>query len=164
MKKFYTPIVLILTGVVLSGCSSTLKQSSAPTLSLQAQSPVSQALLDQYNSWVGTPYRLGGNTRSGIDCSAFTQVTFRDQFGVDIPRTTRDQLGSGSNIAKGQLKAGDLVFFQTGYKQRHVGIYVQEGQFLHASTSKGVIISRLDNPYWQKHYWTARRPKGIDVR
>ncbi|WP_415894068.1 NlpC/P60 family protein [Neptuniibacter sp. PT8_73] len=162
--KFYTPIVLILTGVVLSGCSSTLKQSSAPTVSMQAQSPVSQALLDQYNSWAGTPYRLGGNTRSGIDCSAFTQVTFRDQFGVDIPRTTRDQLGSGSNVSKGQLKAGDLVFFQTGYKQRHVGIYVQEGQFLHASTSKGVIISRLDNPYWQKHYWTARRPKGIDVR
>ncbi|WP_415890974.1 NlpC/P60 family protein [Neptuniibacter sp. SY11_33] len=162
--KFYTPIVLILTGVVLSGCSSTLKQSSAPAVSMQAQSPVSQALLDQYNSWAGTPYRLGGNNRSGIDCSAFTQVTFRDQFGVDIPRTTRDQLGSGSNIAKGQLKAGDLVFFQTGYKQRHVGIYVQEGQFLHASTSKGVIISRLDNPYWQKHYWTARRPEGIDVR
>ncbi|WP_415911384.1 NlpC/P60 family protein [Neptuniibacter sp. QD37_11] len=161
--KFYTPIVLILTGVVLSGCSSTLKQSSAPTVSMQAQSPVSQALLDQYKSWAGTPYRLGGNNRSGIDCSAFTQVTFRDQFGVDIPRTTRDQLGSGSNIAKGQLKAGDLVFFQTGYKQRHVGIYVQEGQFLHASTSKGVIISRLDNPYWQKHYWTARRPKGIEV-
>ncbi|WP_415884230.1 NlpC/P60 family protein [Neptuniibacter sp. QD34_54] len=162
--KFYTPIVLILTGVVLSGCSSTLKQSPAPTVSMQAQSPVSQALLNQYNSWAGTPYRLGGNNRSGIDCSAFTQVTFRDQFGVDIPRTTRDQLGSGSNIDKGQLKAGDLVFFQTGYKQRHVGIYVQEGHFLHASTSKGVIISRLDNPYWQKHYWTARRPAGIDVR
>ncbi|WP_415887796.1 NlpC/P60 family protein [Neptuniibacter sp. QD37_6] len=161
--KFYTPIVLILTGVVLSGCSSTSKQSSAPTVSMQAQSPVSQALLDQYSSWAGTPYRLGGNNRSGIDCSAFTQVTFRDQFGVDIPRTTRDQLGSGYNIPKSQLKAGDLVFFQTGYKQRHVGIYIQEGQFLHASTSKGVIISRLDNSYWQKHYWTARRPKGIGV-
>jgi len=162
--KFYTPIVLILTGVVLSGCSSTLKQSSAPNVSMQAQSPVSQALLDQYKSWAGTPYRLGGNNRSGIDCSAFTQITFRDQFGLDIPRTTRDQLGSGSNISKSQLKAGDLVFFQTGYKQRHVGVYVQEGQFLHASTSKGVIISRLDNPYWSKHYWTARRPEGIGVR
>lgn len=163
MKK-YTPIAALLFGILLTGCSSVLHQSQPTPASMQAQSEISQALLDQYQSWAGTPYRLGGTNRSGIDCSAFTQITFRDQFGLDIQRTTLAQLQSGASIAKQQLQAGDLVFFQTGYKQRHVGIYLQEGKFLHASTSRGVIVSRLDNPYWRKHYWTARRPSGLSAR
>jgi len=163
MKK-YTPIAVVLFGIFLTGCSSALKPTQQPPVAIQANSAVSQALLDQYNDWAGTPYRLGGNNRSGIDCSAFTQITFKERFGVEIQRTTLAQLNSGASVSKQQLRAGDLVFFQTGYKQRHVGIYLQEGKFLHASTSRGVMVSRLDNPYWRKHYWTARRPAGLSAR
>jgi cell wall-associated NlpC family hydrolase len=60
-------------------------------------------------------------------------------------------------VALDELQTADLVFFKTGWKTRHVGIYIGEGQFLHASTSRGVMISSLDNPYWQRHYWTSRR-------
>ncbi len=144
----------ILLSLLLSGCG----QSIQPSITLeQADSPISQALLQQHQRWLHTPYRLGGTGRGGVDCSAFTQLTYRQQFALDLPRTTRDQLNMGLAVNRQALQPGDLVFFKTGEKQRHVGIYLEQGVFLHASTSRGVTLSRLDNPYWQKHYWTARR-------
>ena len=77
--------------------------------------------------------------------------------GKKVPRTTSQLSNLGTRIKKDQLRPGDLVFFKTGIKIRHVGIYVEKGKFLHASTSKGVIISRLNNVYWNKHFWQARR-------
>jgi lipoprotein Spr/probable lipoprotein NlpC len=114
-------------------------------------------LYAQYQSWQGTPYQLGGLSKKGIDCSGFVYLTFKDKFGVKLPRTTATQVKRGKRIYIGQLQAGDLIFFKTGWKTRHVGIYLSDGRFLHASTSKGVIISRLDNVYWKKKYWRAQR-------
>ncbi len=114
-------------------------------------------LYAQYQSWQGTPYQLGGLSKTGIDCSGFVYLTFKDKFGVKLPRTTETQAERGARIYIGQLQAGDLIFFKTGWKTRHVGIYLSDGRFLHASTSKGVIISRLDNVYWKKKYWLSRR-------
>lgn len=109
-------------------------------------------LYQQHEAWQGTPYRIGGVNRSGIDCSAFVQVTFRDVFGMDLPRTTEQQSRMGQRINRQQLRPGDLVFFRNG---RHVGIYLEENKFLHASTTRGVMISNMDNSYWSRHFWKA---------
>lgn len=153
--KIRTVIGLISLSFLLSACGGRSVQPTTPQMS--SNHPISNALMAQYQHWKGTPYRLGGTNRSGIDCSAFTQITYRDQFRADLPRTTLHQVEQGIPVRKHNIQPGDLVFFKTAVKQRHVGIYVDNGFFLHASTSKGVTLSRLDNPYWQKHYWTARR-------
>lgn len=114
-------------------------------------------LLEQYKEWKGVRYKYGGNSKRGIDCSAFVQNTFRDKLKLKIPRTTKLQSAIGEDISMNQVEIGDLIFFKTGYKTRHVGIYLGEGKFLHASTKRGVTISRLDNPYYAKHFWKIKR-------
>ncbi|RTE67785.1 glycoside hydrolase [Amphritea opalescens] len=118
---------------------------------------VRQRLLQHYQTWQGVPYRLGGTTKQGVDCSSFTQQAFQQQFGVQLPRTTADQAAEGMRVAGRSLQPGDLLFYRPGAKGRHVGIYVGRGEFLHASTSRGVMISRVDNPYWRQYFWQARR-------
>lgn len=93
----------------------------------------------------GVPYRLGGNNYNGIDCSAFVQVAYRDVLNIHLPRTTLAQVSIGNELSYEQVQVGDLAFFKTSRKVRHVGVYIGNKQFMHASTSKGVIISRLDN-------------------
>ncbi|MDN3556354.1 C40 family peptidase [Halomonas maura] len=119
---------------------------------------IRRALMAQHKRWLGTPYRLGGTTRRGIDCSALVQHVFADTFRLPLPRTTRQQVYEGEPVARDALRPGDLVFFRPPGVSRHVGIYVGEGRFLHASTSRGVKLSSLDNRYWRRHYWQARRP------
>ncbi|CAM4176890.1 NlpC/P60 family protein [Vreelandella rituensis] len=124
------------------------------------QSPVTlvrQALMVQHQRWSGTPYRIGGTTDRGIDCSALVRNIYRDTFNLELPRTTRGQIHQGNQIDRQELQAGDLVFFRPPGPYNHVGIYVGDGHFLHASTSQGVTISRLDNSYWQRYYWQSRR-------
>lgn len=160
--KLLATYVLIAVSLMITGCSNT-SSVNRPYISLTPSSGVSSKLLLQHDRWKGTPYKLGGTSRSGIDCSAFTQISFRELFNIELPRTTLAQLDSGQQIARHQLRPGDLVFFLTGsQKQRHVGIFLEQGVFLHASTSRGVVLSRLDNPYWSKHYWTARRPNRLN--
>ncbi|WP_445375021.1 bifunctional murein DD-endopeptidase/murein LD-carboxypeptidase [Photorhabdus tasmaniensis] len=118
---------------------------------------IKSKILSQYNGWKGVAYRLGGNTRRGIDCSAFVQRTFRDQFGMELPRSTFEQQNIGKKIDRSKLRPGDLVLFKTGTRTRHVGIYVGNDQFVHASTSNGVIVSRLNSTYWSKRYYGGRR-------
>ncbi|TFH86404.1 glycoside hydrolase [Billgrantia azerbaijanica] len=118
---------------------------------------VREALLSQHQRWVGTPYRLGGTTRRGIDCSALVQAVFSDTFRLELPRTTGEQVREGEPVAREALQVGDLVFFRPPGPYDHVGVYVGDGYFLHASTSQGVMLSRLDNVYWRRYYWQARR-------
>ncbi|NOG30810.1 glycoside hydrolase [Halomonas sp. TBZ9] len=118
---------------------------------------VRQALLAQHQRWVGTPYRLGGTNERGIDCSALIQNVYRDTFNVQLPRTTRQQVKQGRQVDRSELQPGDLVFFNPPGVGRHAGIYIGSGRFMHASSSKGVMISRLDNSYWQRYYWQSRR-------
>ncbi|UZH11338.1 NlpC/P60 family protein [Halomonas sp. BDJS001] len=127
--------------------------------SLQVPPPtvIREALLAQHQRWAGTPYRIGGTSERGIDCSALVRNVYRDTFNLDLPRSTRGQVHEGRPIDRQELQAGDLVFFRPPGRYNHVGIYVGDGYFLHASTSKGVIISSLDNSYWQRYYWQSRR-------
>ncbi|CAM0553537.1 C40 family peptidase [Vreelandella titanicae] len=127
--------------------------------SLQVPPPtvVREALLAQHQRWAGTPYRIGGTSERGIDCSALVRNVYRDTFNLELPRSTRGQVHEGRPIDRQELQAGDLVFFRPPGRYNHVGIYVGDGYFLHASTSKGVIISSLNNSYWQRYYWQSRR-------
>ncbi|HET8807983.1 MAG TPA: NlpC/P60 family protein [Methylophaga sp.] len=153
--------VWLLLALSLSACQSTPKVAvhdrvavSPPLSQAQAkrQDPLLTKLYQQYEKWYGTPYRIGGNSRSGIDCSGFVQATYRDLFGINLPRTTSQQFRSGPHVNRADLQPGDLVFFRHG---RHVGIYLENQKFLHASTSNGVMISDIRNPYWTRHYWRS---------
>jgi cell wall-associated NlpC family hydrolase len=118
---------------------------------------VSDALDGYFSSWRGVRHRYGGQSRRGVDCSAFVQLTYRDVFGMQIPRTTREQSTLGTRVSKRKLAPGDLVFFKTGWFDKHVGVYVGGGTFIHASESKGVTKSSMQDHYWRKRYWKARR-------
>lgn len=118
---------------------------------------VKEILNQQYRDFRHVRYREGGLSRKGIDCSGLVYLTYRQKFGVDMPRSTDQQSEAGREVRKKQLKAGDLVFFKTGLFTRHVGIYMNKGKFLHASSSRGVVISSLDDEYWLDTYWKARR-------
>ena len=114
-------------------------------------------LYQQHREWQGVRYRLGGTNKTGIDCSAFVQLTYKSKLGIHLPRTTRQQSRLGIAIRKHELEPGDLVFFRTGPTSKHVGIYLEQNKFLHASQRKGVTISSLDNIYWQAKYWKSVR-------
>ena len=107
---------------------------------------------------VGKPYVYGGSTPAGFDCSGLIQYSYQ-RAGVSVPRTTRSQFKAGIPVPTHALREGDLVFFdQEGRKYSHVGIYIGDGQFVHApSSGKQVRIDRLDKRYWQKHFTAARR-------
>jgi cell wall-associated NlpC family hydrolase len=108
---------------------------------------------------VGKPYRYGGNSPNGFDCSGLVQYSY-SRVGINIPRTTRSQLNAGTTVSRTSLRAGDLVFFdQEGRKFSHVGIYIGDGRFVHApSSGKRVRINNLNERYWKKHFTAARRP------
>ena len=141
------------TGATSRAPSSALRSSPAAG-HLRA---VSDALNGHFLSWRGVRHRYGGTSRRGVDCSAFVQLTFSDVFRMQIPRTTREQSKLGKRVSKRKLVPGDLVFFKTGWLGRHVGVYVGGGTFIHASESKGVTRSSLQDHYWRKRYWKARR-------
>ena len=157
--------LMLLPLLLLAGCSSTqsvvapsaIDPSVIKTTPDVASQRVQDKLYAQHQIWQGTPHKWGGMSRQGVDCSALVKLTFAQQFSLAMPRTTAQQVKIGQGIKRNQLRAGDLVFFKTGLNVRHVGIMVDHERFFHASTSKGVIISRLDNPYWQQHYWQSRR-------
>lgn len=137
-------------------------QPAATTSLAPAKIPASakarkNKLDEAFRDWKGIPYVLGGASYSGVDCSSFMQIVFEDYFGVKLPRNTKDQLNVGSPVKKNRIEIGDLIFFKTGKKTLHVGVAVSSGEFMHASTSSGVMISGLEERYWAESYLTTRR-------
>ncbi|PSV50836.1 C40 family peptidase [Photobacterium sp. GB-3] len=110
-----------------------------------------------YSHWAHTPYLYGGNSHHGIDCSAFVRRVFNEVYHVHLPRTTLQQVKLGYKVRKQNLHYGDLVFFKTSGWHHHVGIYLDHGRFVNATSSRGVAISNINHPYWRKRLWQIRR-------
>lgn len=158
--------ILIGVIVLLAGCTSSrvpAATSERTTNGVEAADdaandavvePILRRLVER---WEGTPHVLGGMSESGMDCSAFVQRVFADAFQFDLPRTTEEQVEEGRRVNMSELRAGDLVFFQPPTKTNHVGIYLNDGEFAHVSTTAGVMVSDINLPYWLGSYWTSRR-------
>ena len=110
-----------------------------------------------YKKYKATPYKYGGTSIKGFDCSGFVQFTYKHLFKLNLPRTTGLMLKEGRAVKKNKLRIGDLVLFRTSKRYRHVGIFMGDNLFMHVSTKKGLMKSSLSNPYWLKHYLTSRR-------
>jgi cell wall-associated NlpC family hydrolase len=136
--------------------ASSLQFKYAQLLNTDVEQVKNIPLYQNIDDWYGVPYKLGGTTKQGIDCSAFVQTIFISAFGFTLPRTARDQYNSTRRISQTQLQEGDLLFFNTHGGVSHVGIYLQNNKFVHASVS-GVMISDMFDPYYVKHLVAAGR-------
>lgn len=176
-------LLVIVACVMLTGCTATrsilgispeLSEDSGIDTNDDAKREIGEGALDQglpsvyerldtalrleLEEWTGTPHVWGGNTKKGVDCSGLVQQLFADVLDLATPRTTGELIQEGRRVSKSKLKTGDLVFFSPESKKAgHVGVYLSQGDFAHASSSKGVMTSKLTNPYWKKYYETARR-------
>lgn len=123
-----------------------------------------EQLIRHASSFLGTPYRLGGSSLTGMDCSGLVVRIFKDVYGMTLPHNTLQLYRLGDEIPLRALNIGNLVFFrqEKGMNPSHVGVYLGQGRFIHASISKGVVISKLKDPYYRQRYTGARRiPYGL---
>ena len=167
--KHLNYILLLLLPILLGSC-----RTSAPAYNYQELAKASirlgididmednHALYVESSNWLGVPYRGGGNSKRGVDCSGLTSAIYKKVYQKNLERNSDDQRKKDCRkVKKGKLKEGDLVFFHNGRKKKratHVGIYLKNRKFIHASTSQGVVISRLDEEYWKKHWLSGGRP------
>ncbi len=168
MKKLFLQSILLL-GLIISFSSC---RTSAPRLDYKALAKASIRLGVDINlednhklymesaDWIGVPYRSGGDSKRGTDCSGLTYQVYRKVYRTQLPRKTEDLKKKSNKVSKRNLREGDLVFFtsrNSGKKVAHVGIYLKNGKFIHASTSKGVIVSNLNEDYYTKHWISGGR-------
>lgn len=156
MNRLLQQVTIVLASLWLAACGS------MPTQEQDITNPdwAMQSLYSQYNDWKNVRYRPGGLSKNGVDCSGFVYLTFDSRFDIQLPRSSYEQMRIGQEVSQRDLTAGDLVFFRTGKVQRHVGIYLEDRKFLHASTEKGVMISSLDDRYWSRAYWKSMRVRS----
>lgn len=161
ISKTYTPTVLRNGEKFNLESASQLQFKYAMILDVPVEEISNIPLLQDVDYWWGTKYCMGGYTENCIDCSAFTHNVLLDVYAVNIPRTARQQYDSCMHISIEALQQGDLVFFQTTTRKEisHVGIYIANNKFAHASVSNGVTISDLNDPYWKPRFRGAGRVK-----
>ena len=126
-------------------------------MNVEVESLNNISLYSFIDQWFGTPYRLGGNSKSGIDCSAFTASLLENIYSFVLPKQAKQQYKLTKRISKKELQEGDLVFFDTRGGVSHVGVFLANGNFVHSSSSQGVTISNLSDPYYAKRYIGAGR-------
>ena len=141
-------ILIVFFVILLSSCGAS-KRTASNTVATDLQA--------QFEIYKNTKYKYGGTDERGFDCSGFVHKVYSNAFGIQLPRTTDAMSKVGTKVSKNKLKPGDLVFFRPSRKYDHVGIFIDDHIFMHSSTSKGVIKSKLDNPYWKKKYRFAKR-------
>ena len=153
----------------LSSCSSSKSVEDAYGYessidNKQKKTKSEKRLIKEAKKWLGVKYEYGGSTKDGTDCSGFVMKVFLSVYDIKLPRTSRDQQAFCKRIKKSELKIGDLVFFATTKNKKrvsHVGIYIGDGEFIHASSSKGVVISKLSQGYYTRNYHSSGRVPGV---
>lgn len=138
--------------------ASPVQLKYAVLMDLEVESLPSKTLLETVDDWYGVRYRTGGNEKNGVDCSGFTVAVYAAAYGISLPRVSRDQYRQSRKISTTELQEGDLVFFNTrGSGVSHVGIYLGNNKFIHASVSHGVMVSDLFESYYLKRFVGAGR-------
>jgi cell wall-associated NlpC family hydrolase len=151
----------LLAVLLLGACTSAPRYRTVPaeTEGRKIVSVERAQIIEVAKSYLGTPYRSGGTSRNGVDCSGFVTAVFR-QFNISLPRTSLSQSTYGESVSRSQLEPADLVFFKTSRRRSvsHVGIYLGQGKFIHASTrSHRVRIDHIEDDYFRKRFVVARR-------
>lgn len=151
--------LLLLMFLFLSSCGI-FKNKEKTKPKAEKYSAEINKLLKVADSYKGTPYKYGGTTKKGIDCSGFVRACY-SQIGIELPRRSVDQAKQGKAVPLNKARPGDLVAFKIGGKVSHVGIiYKITGNtiyFIHASSSRGVVVDDLNSPYYKKHFYQIRR-------
>ena len=133
--------------------SSPVQLKYAVLMNTEVESLPNKILLENVDEWYGVRYRTGGNTKTGVDCSGFTVAVYAAVYGIALPRVSRDQYRISRKISTTELQQGDLVFFNTrGSGVSHVGVYLGNNKFIHASVSRGVMVSGLFEPYYLQRF------------
>lgn len=132
--------------------STSLQFKYGQLLNCNVESITNIPLFSFIDSWWEAPYQFGGSTKSGIDCSGFACNLFSTVFNKDLPRTAKEQYNVCIKTGREKLQEGDLVFFNTKGSVSHVGVYLEEGYFVHASTTNGVTINNLDDDYYSARF------------
>ena len=154
VKKFQADKGLEVDGVIGEATYKALMNKALP---VNRARDINRSIIRAAYSCIGVPYVFGGTSRGGFDCSGFTQYAYR-RAGLELPRMADEQYYAGRRISSSNLRAGDLVFFST-YEAgaSHVGIYIGDGQFIHAGSSTGVTVSNMYDGYWGPRYYGACR-------
>ncbi len=141
--------------------SSKIKTKYAQLLDVNENKIDNLPLFTFINEWYGVKYKYGGKTKKGIDCSAFTSVLYHDVYKKQLDGTAASIFYQCKNLSKNNLTEGDLVFFKIENDNiNHIGIYLQNNKFVHASTKKGIMIDDLDEAYYKKYFFKAGRLKN----
>lgn len=126
--------------------------------------PMERALVEEAAGWIGTPYLYGGTTRAGADCSGLVMEVYREVCGVKLPRSSSAQSRWCAPVEPEKMQPGDLVFFSADSEQvSHVGMFIGDGRMIHASSSRGVMVSALDNPYWLSRFYSIGRVTSAET-
>jgi cell wall-associated NlpC family hydrolase len=149
--------VVLVTALLMAGCAGSMDPAISPDNRVPQSHRSEQLLRAEIRSWLGTPHRMGGMSQRGVDCSGLVVILYANLFDIHLPRTTLAQMGTGRQVGRDSLVAGDLVFFKPAKKYYHVGIYLGHGEFVHTSTSNGVMVSQIDDGFWRECYLTGRR-------
>jgi cell wall-associated NlpC family hydrolase len=159
-SSLFLVLALFFTGM-MAGCtgSKSTTRTTVETGETLPSDEIESRLQRAASEWAGTPHKWGGESFDGVDCSGLVQSVYQTEFQAAVPRTTEEQATVGRSVSRSTLQPGDLVFFRipSTSKKRHVGIYLSEDEFLHATSSDGVTVSSLDQSYWSERWWQARR-------
>ncbi len=174
MKRFLILSMILLVGFIsLDSCKSHKKpikkkpktqiKKPKPVTKISANGNDNKKLYKVVNEWLGTPYKFGGVDKKGVDCSGLVMSIYKEVYGIDLYRSASDIMKNVYFVDKKELKEGDVLFFITSKNKTvsHVGLYLKDNLFVHSSTSKGVILTNLDEPYYVKAFYKAGRHQKV---
>jgi cell wall-associated NlpC family hydrolase len=164
--KSYIGIVCCVVITISSSHAFDIEWQSGSTLS--AVDITGEQFKSKVKEYLGIPYRRGGASKKGMDCSSFVRIVYNRLYNIELPFSARGQFRSSrlKKIDDHNMQSGDLIFFSHNKKKGidHVGMYFSDGQFIHASSSRGIAFSSLENPYWKKRFVASKHRKILTMK